>query len=176
MHSVRVAGADSPLFARLWQIYEASFPPSERRGLAAQTRLFNNARYRLDAWLATGAMVGLIAWWEYDTYRYIEHLATAPESRDQGYGASILRTWMESDPSPVYIEIEEVADTLTARRLGFYKRLGFMETPYRTLQPPYQKGFAPVRMQVLSWPEAISAAQFTTLVQSLQSEIWARPE
>lgn len=150
MHSVRITGEDSLLFPQFWQTYEDSFPLPERRSRASQRAAFADPVYRLDAWMDGTKFVGFMGWWEYGDFRYIEHLAVSATARSGGYGKKIMRRWMDSSSTPVYLEIEEVVDELTERRLGFYRRLGFEETPFTHLQPPYQTGEQPEEADPLS--------------------------
>ena len=173
MHSVRIENEHSPYFARFWATYEDSFPPSERRARAAQTALFERPEFRLDAWLEGSAFLGFMAWWDFGDYRYVEHVAVSPEARSGGNGGKILRTWMNKDPRPVYLEIEEPVDDVTRRRLGFYQRLGFLRSEHRHIQPPYQAGFDPAPMLVLSWPDMIAPEQYARLIRMLRTDVWA---
>lgn len=171
--SVRIPDEKSPLYDKVRQVAEASFPPSERRGPRAQAAVFADSRYRLDAWLDGTRLVGFMGWWDFGGFRYIEHVAVAPEARSGGYGGKIVTAWMRQGDTPVYLEIEQVVDEITRRRLGFYQRLGFIETPMTHVQPPYQGAGAGVPMQVLSWPVALTDREYERFSKLLFHEVWA---
>lgn len=189
MNPVLVPDAESSLYPKLLRIFEESFPLSERRDEAAQAAAFADPRYRLEAWMDGSRLVGLMGWWDFEDFRYVEHVAVAPEARSGGYGSRILRHWLNMDPRPVYLEIEEVEDDITGRRRDFYLRLGFAQTPFGHVQPPYQlpapsgteAGGGPekaapgegVPMQVLSWPGVLSEKQYERLFSLLRDEVWA---
>ena len=177
VHSVRVAGRDSLLYPRFRQTYEEAFPPSERRSESAQDAAFADVRYHLDTWHDGTKFIGFLAWWDFTAYRYVEHLAVSSEARSGGYGKRIMRRWLDQTAQPVYLEIEQVVDELTRRRLEFYLRLGFHETPFRHIQPPYQadengNSDEGVAMQVLSWPYGITGADHAAFLETLHAEVW----
>lgn len=172
MKSIHIQDETSPFFAEALEVYRASFPPNERRTLAGQTQLFHSPKYRLDAWVGKQHFIGIMAWWDFDEYRYVEHLAVHPDSRSGGYGAKLMHDWLSWDERPVYLEIEEPVDELTKRRRGFYQRLGFVQNPGRHLQPPYDGKGDGVPMVVLSRPGAISQAQHESLLTNLHTQVW----
>lgn len=132
-----------------------------------------DTRYRLDAWLDGGLFVGFMGWWDFGDFRYIEHVAVSPDVRSSGYGNRILTQWLGASTRPVLLEIEEVVDEPTRRRLRFYERLGFNPVPGVHGQPVYQgDGPEPV-MQVLSWPEPVTERQRLDFIALLHSDVWA---
>lgn len=173
MRSIRITDIHSPFYPAFQRTNKASFPENERRSDMAQAMALANPRYRLDAWLDNDIFIGFMGWWDYGDYRYIEHVAVTPEARSVGYGGKMLAAWLDKSPTPVYLEIEEVVDDITRRRLNFYQRLGFVETPMRHQQPPYQGRGGTVPMQVLSWPDALSSKQYQSLIRALHAEVWA---
>lgn len=174
MHSIRIENEHSPYFPLIWNTYESSFPESERRFLPAQKAVFENPNYRLDVWFdENGAFVGLMDWWEYGGFRYVEHLAIAPEARSGGFGSKILKSWIDSSEKPVFLEIDKVRDEISQRRLNFYRRLGFVENPMEHEQPHFQGTGEKVSLRVLSYPEGMSEAEYGELLAALQKDVWA---
>lgn len=173
MRSIRIQDEQSPFYPDFLRTNTASFPDDERRGPAAQSTAFADPHYRLDAWLDGETFVGFMGWWDFGEYRYIEHIAVSPEARSGGYGGKILQAWMTRSSTPVYLEIEEVVDELTRRRLNFYLRHGLVETGLRHDQPPYQGDGNDVSLQVLSWPKAISPDEHARFLDTLHGVVWA---
>lgn len=173
LKAVRMLNADSPHYPSFQKAYAASFPENERRSPSSQRAALRDARYRLDAWLDEDRFIGFMGWWDFDEFRYIEHVAVAPEARSGGYGGLILTQWRDASEKPVLLEIEEVVDDLTRRRLGFYQRLGFKEVPGVHIQPAYQGDGPAPAMQVLSWPVPITESQRREFVALLHAEVWA---
>lgn len=173
MHSVRIAGETAPLYPAFKSIYEESFPASERREPGAQAAAFADPRYRLDAWMDGGLIVGLMGWWDFGDFRYIEHVAVAPGARSGGYGSRIMRAWLDQSDLPAYLEIERVVDETTRRRRDFYLRLGFVENPMEHIQPPYQGGGQGVPMHILSRPALLSPEEHTRFAGLMKNAVWS---
>ncbi|MDE6278234.1 MAG: GNAT family N-acetyltransferase [Muribaculaceae bacterium] len=123
-------------------IYEAAFPPEERRPSGNPVpddeafRFYNIATRDV-------AQAGLLTLWSFGTFRYIEHLAVDSNLRGNGIGAAALA----EVENPVVLEVEPPeTSAMAARRVEFYKRQGFrlLEVPY--VQPPYSPGLPPVRL------------------------------
>lgn len=96
---------------------------------------------------------GVLTYWEFDTFIYIEHLATAPHLRGQGIGREIVCTFLkEHTPKPVVLEVEIPLDETSSRRIGFYKRCGLelWECDYR--QPPYRSSDGWLPMYLMASP------------------------
>lgn len=171
MRCERIVNDHSPHYPAFRAANDASFPDNEKRDDALQAAALANPRYHLDAWLDGDAFVGFMGWWDFDDYRYIEHIAVAPGARSGGYGRAIVQRWLSQSATPVYLEIEKVVDALTTRRLNFYLRLGFVTTPMQHEQPAYRGG-APVPLQVLSWPEELTREQYDRFFAALHNEVW----
>lgn len=173
MQSIRIPDRAAPFYSQFQRACRASFPASERRSEAAQDAAFADPRYRLDAWLDQDVFVGFMGWWDFGDFRYIEHVAVVPEARSGGYGKKILSAWRNAAPTPIRLEIEEVVDEATRRRLGFYNHLDFMENTGVHVQPPYQGEGNGVPMQVLSWPAALARDEHERFIALLHQEVWA---
>lgn len=161
------------MFTQMWETYALSFPAEERREIDLQRALFRHPRYRLLAWLKDEALIGLAAFWLYDGYRYLEHLAVTPELRSGGFGGAIVRACMAADPRPLYLEIDEPRDDISRRRLGFYSRLGFCLNPFEHLQPSYTGEDKHIPMRVLTWPTPIDTERYGLFLADLRRDAWA---
>jgi ribosomal protein S18 acetylase RimI-like enzyme len=128
---------DSGLADRFAEIYELSFPPSERddtadllASIGAGERLCYIAR-------RDGELIGFAVVFSLDglSIALLEYLAVAPQERDAGVGGALLthlRTNLGSDSGAtgMVLEVEPPDEahgeegTLRERRLGFYLRHG----------------------------------------------------
>ncbi len=83
---------------------------------------------------------------------YVEHFATNPELRGQGIGSDALNMLMELADKPVVLEVEpEDSNPLASRRIGFYRRHGFMlHSDYKYIQPPYTPESQSIEMKLMS--------------------------
>ena len=174
METVRIATTDHPLFAPLWAIYRESFPRNERRSFDRQQAAFRSDRYRLNAYLENGKIVGLAGYWDFPDYVYVEHLAVDSGLRGGGYGGRMLEDLLRSVAKTVVLEIEPVEDEATARRLRFYERAGFRVNSHAHRQYKYHDDdpddFA---LTVLSYPDEISAEQYERFDRDLRETVMA---
>lgn len=62
---------------------------------------------------------------------------------------------------PVILEAEPPELNETARRrVAFYERLGYKLNPHEYYQPPYKLGGKPLRLVIMSAPNALSEEEF----------------
>lgn len=123
------------------ELIQEAFPKQERRDTEKQRILTDtNSQFHCNIISDKKIPIGLITYWEFKDFLYIEHFAISPQHRNQGYGERILQRLKAQINVPIVLEAEEPNDTLSKRRINFYQRLGFVlhEQPY--LQPPYRKG------------------------------------
>lgn len=138
------------------QLYEYSFPVEERRPwLDILARDSDDGRFRLEGIYRGGRWAGMMTSWQFDTFRYIEHLAIDSSMRGAGIGAAVLARLLASDPRPVVLEVEIPAlaedPEMARRRIGFYQRCGFTAFPrFDYVQPPYLEGLPAVPMMLMS--------------------------
>lgn len=76
-------------FSDIYDLLEASFPHSEFREREAQAALFDKAPYRVYGLREGEKLLALCALWELPGWRYLEHLAVAPEARNGGLGGAV---------------------------------------------------------------------------------------
>ena len=115
-------------FSDIYELLEASFPHSEFREREAQAALFDKAPYRVYGLREGEKLLALCALWDLPGWRYLEHLAVAPEARNCGLGGRFLDGLTADRPCVLDVELPET--DLARRRIGFYRRCGALLTPY----------------------------------------------
>lgn len=155
MNYSRIKDTEHVLFAAAWQLYKKSFPPEERRQLRTQKKIMNHPQYHFELITDKQLFVGFILWWGFDDVRYIEHLATFPHLRGKGYGLRILENFIAKSDVPVLLEVEHPTDDISRRRIGFYRRAGFVLNEQAYSHPPYKKGGDYVPLMLMTCPNAI---------------------
>ena len=175
METIRIQSTEHPLFARLWEIYQYSFPIYEQRTLEHQVAAFQNNIYHLDVYLDEGQMIGFIGYWLFPSYAYIEHYAMAKESRGQGYGSKILKNFLDRMKGKIVVlEIDPVVDEISTRRLHFYQNLGFRESPFRYTCPKYQPDEKEGELWVLTYPITVDCVFYDKFYNDLHQVVLAR--
>lgn len=143
-------------WAAAYRLYEASFPPCERRSERDYDAALADGRLHAESVWDGDLFVGLVFWWLADEgCAYLEHLAVEPVLRGHNYGARILHDLCRR-AGRVILEIDPPEDEISRRRRGFYERNGFVYNEYDYIHPSYLRPPQPHRLMVMSYPEAIS--------------------
>ncbi len=139
----------SPFLAKVFSLYESSFPEEERRSFSQLQKCFSKSNYRLEAFFQSDIFVGFVEYWLFDTFVFIEHISVSEENRGKTIGKSIMKKilWMNY---PVFLEIELLTNDVSIRRFNFYKSLNFKKTDIQYFQPSYATGKKSLEMLLLA--------------------------
>ncbi|MDW5291036.1 hypothetical protein [Formosa sp. PL04] len=74
----RLITVESLSLSEVWKLYENTFPLNERRNIEGQTHILKLNNYHCESIHQNEKFIGLIFWWNFDSLRYIEHLAIIP--------------------------------------------------------------------------------------------------
>ncbi len=154
----------------VWKLYKSSFPKEERRTSKEQQLILNKANYHPMVYIKDQQIIGLLFYWEFGAYTYIEHFAIAEHLRGQSYGSLIFKDFIKNR-AQVFLEIEPVCDTITEKRFQFYKKLGFVLNPHKHLQIVFGKHTPQnFRLDILS-KQLISEDDYKKLYTQMQKEL-----
>jgi len=156
MRRIRLTDPGHPEFNRAWRLYKESFPVDERRRLGSQRRIMQRSMYHFDVIMDHHFFIGILLWWDFESVRYVEHLAVVQHLRGMQHGEHILKRFLSESDLPVWLEVEPPDNELRHRRIGFYRRVGFTLNEHAYTQPPYEKNSQPVPLLVMTYPEAIT--------------------
>ncbi|MCL6457491.1 MAG: GNAT family N-acetyltransferase [Gorillibacterium sp.] len=161
------------VFAEVYQLMQASFPPIEFRTYAGQRALLDNPLYRLITEVDDrGKVVAFLAGWSFPGFRFVEHFAVAPQMRGVGLGSTMMRRYSGIDQKPILLEVELPDTVLAKRRIGFYQRLGFHLLAYDYVQPSLRVGQAELALRMMSYPYPINEAEFASFKRILYKEVY----
>ncbi len=170
MEFIRIEQAESAKWDKVWNLYEESFPVAERRKLKDHLRASEDKRFHpLSIW-DNNLLIGIIFYWEWDSYRYIEYLAVSPNLHGHGYGSQIIKKIRDSEHTTI-LEIDPLINELTVRRLQFYERAGFTLTPYRFTHLPYRLDSTPQELLILSYPKMITKEQHNDFLDFVDKHV-----
>lgn len=171
MQFIKIQPKDRERWDKVWKLYEKSFPVAERRKLDDHLRASGNEYFHpLSVW-ENNELLGIVFYWEWDNYRYVEYLAVAPELHGRGYGAQIIKQIRDSEHI-IILEIDPLINDLSVRRLQFYERAGFTLTPYRFMHLPYRLDGAPQELLILSFPKMITKEQHNDFLKFINQHVW----
>lgn len=116
-----------------------AFPYEERRDKEDWIKLFDDERYKCTFITDENAQpIGFAAWWEYDEFIFLEHLAINHECRGNGYGTKFLNYFREIFKKPIILEVEFPVTEQAIKRIEFYKKADFyLNDRYEYRQPSY---------------------------------------
>lgn len=170
MEFLQITPTDTERWKKVWDLYEESFPEAEKRKEEDHLRAIEDPNfYPVSAWEGND-LIGLIFYWEWDAYRYLEHLAVSTTIRGQGFGSQILR-YLKDTEHTVILEIDPLTNELSVRRLQFYERAGFTLTPFRFVHLPYRLEVHPIELLILSYPKMITSTQHSDFVEFLNNRV-----
>lgn len=164
----------SPEFRAAWRIYEAAFPTTERRTWAQQVALMTREpRYRVQLIRLAEHVVGLLTWWDFDDWTYVEHFALSPDVQGMGLGSQTLSDFIATAPRPLLLEVEPPHTAEQQARVRFYQRLGLtLHHAIAYTQPPYQAGQPAIALCVMTTQPNTTAEAVATFVRAYHPIIY----
>ncbi|NME70523.1 GNAT family N-acetyltransferase [Flammeovirga aprica] len=142
------------IFGTLWEIYLEAFSPAERR---SRKDLLGNME--LDNYYFNGIQFkdkncGLVGYWVFEEFVYIEYLAMKSSNRGSGAGSKFLEFFIEKfKDRTIILEVEHPVTNIQKRRVNFYKRNGFFYNKGSFIQPQYNEDIKEeVELNIMSYP------------------------
>lgn len=137
----RIMSGQDETFRKLMELYVEAFPLEERREIAQLEKMLETEPAMCcNAVECDGVLAGLLVYWDFDTFYYLEHLAVFAEMRDKKIGQRIL-DWIDGHLGGVRIlEVEPDDTEIAARRIQYYRRNGYRILDKSYIQPSYRPG------------------------------------
>ncbi|MBE6609319.1 MAG: GNAT family N-acetyltransferase [Ruminococcaceae bacterium] len=142
---------------------EKNFIYEEIRDRDAALEVMSKKEYSIFHILDGEQKVGFITVWELEEFAFAEHFVIYEKYRNCGYGSKGMRLLQERFER-IILEVEHPEDELKARRIAFYKRLGFCQNDYPYIQPSYRKGGKGVPLILMSYPKKLDNCENTASV------------
>ncbi len=171
----RLSCQNNKYFAPAMALYESSFPVLERRDEKEQSRIMKNPAYRFDLITDKNGLVGIMLYWETESFVYLEHFAILPELRCKGKATAALGILKSQSQKSIVLEIEPPCDDTTIRRYNFYRRNGFVMNPHKHLQAKYHLGDDELELNILTYPCEISKDEYAVFRKFLDAEVGIKP-
>jgi len=166
MKQLRLHSISDNYFDQAWELYEAAFPPEERRLLEGQIQVMKKSDYHFDIMIQENEFIGFLLWWDFETVRYVAHFATAAKHRNKGYGQLILEKFMHQNEKSVLLEVELPYSTINKRRITFYERTGFRLNEHYYEVPPLIADQKPLQLLLMSYPTVLSAEEVEQFIRT----------
>ncbi len=142
------AGSEDYIFTE--RLLVESFPCDEYRSLEEQRRFVQEREnFHMNIIYDSTTPVGIISYWKFDTFTYVEHFAIVPTLRNSGYGASAIKRVIENKRS-IVLEVEKPTDETSLRRIAFYQRCGLTLCEKEYIQPAYRADSNEIPMYLMT--------------------------
>lgn len=153
------------------ELFESAFPDEERPPFR-QIEDRESANFHFDVVsIDEDEPIGIITYWIFDDFAYIEHFAIDQEFRNKGMGKACMLDFMMLHPDQVVLEIERPVTEQAEHRMEFYTDLGFTQNPQDYVQPSYYKNELAVPMIVMSKYE-LDDGEFEEVCDVLYREVY----
>jgi ribosomal protein S18 acetylase RimI-like enzyme len=161
-------------FQQAWAIYEESFPVDERRPLTEHLQTLTDLRYTFKPLLDdVGTVVGLLGYWRFEAFTFLEHIAISSACRGSGLGTSTVNGLQDTAPLPLILETElPEMNSQAPKRIRWYESLGFQSNHQDYVQPAYAIYQNPVPSRIMSYPHLLSPDDFEAIRQTLYSQVY----
>lgn len=161
-------------FRQAWAIFEESFPVDERRPLTEHMQTLADSRYTFKPLLDDGGIVvGLLGYWRFEAFTFLEHIAISSACRRSGLGTSTVKGLQDAAPLPLILETElPEMNPQAPKRIRWYESLGFKSNQQEYVQPAYAKHQIPVPSRIMSYPHLLSPVEFEAIRETLYSQVY----
>ena len=150
-----------------------SFPVEEYRELHELRRVTEKTEIFHNNIILDGAeRVGLLTFWDFGAFHYIEHFATLPSCRNRGHGQSAMNHLLSQLRSPVVLEVEPPDCELACQLIGFYSRLGFRLWKNEYRQPPYRPGQTWLPLCLMAHGNLSAERDFSTVAARIHKDVY----
>lgn len=160
-------------FAGVYGIMEKSFPDDERRNKKEQRALLDEEGYTIYILPdEDDSIKGFIAVWQFEDFGYIEHFAVDEKYRCMGLGSVMLSEAVKKLGKMVCLEVEPPCGGMTARRVGFYERNGFVLNDYPYIQPAFSPEKKAIPLKIMTYGRAVDEAEFEKIKNTLYKRVY----
>ena len=157
-------------FNSFYSEIQKSFIEDERRDYKDARKLFCDGKYEILSLIYKQKRVGFISLWQLSDFTFAEHFVIHEEYRNLGLGAKALAE-LQRIYKKIVLEAEPPTEDVAKRRLGFYKRNGFVENEGDYFQPAYRKEGNEVRLVIMSYPDKVKS--FGDAVSDIKRTVYA---
>lgn len=169
----RIHDTDSDEYKQMEKLLTIAFPKEEYRELAElRTLTERNHKFHNNLIYDNSTFVGLITYWDFGSFFYIEHFAIIPEMRNHGYGKIVMEKVKEVLHSPIVLEVECPTEEMSRRRIGFYERQGFLLWKSEYMQPPYRPGEDFLDLFIMAYGNIDEGVDFENVKRTIHKEVY----
>lgn len=158
-------------FSSVYKRLVDAFPYEERRDEDDEKKCFLKEQFNFCEITDDGESVGLIVFWVFKTFLFIEHIAINKEIRSKGYGSKTIDLIKAKYNLPIILEAEAPETEMQKKRIKFYENLGFKVNSYDYTQPSYHNA-ENVPLLVLSFPKLLNENEFNEFFETTREVVY----
>ncbi len=160
-------------FDAVYKIMKESFPADEIRPYEAQKALFDkNGFFVYGVKSEGGELRAFITLWQLNGFTFGEHFAVDKKDRGSGLGGKIIRIAARNTNGRFCFEVEPPETEIAKRRIGFYRRAGFVLNDYEYIQPPLGKSKRSIPLMIMSYKHGLSVQEFETVKEEIYKNVY----
>ncbi len=173
----RIKTADTLYYRFMEDLIVQSFPPEEYRRLT-ELQIFTDKKgdFHNNVVLDGDNMIGIITYWDFEDFCYVEHFAIHPKVRNNGYGSKVLDCICRKLSTPLVLEVEIPDNEIARRRIEFYKRNGFTLWDREYFQPPYRQGDSFLPMRIMAYGSLDMEKEFEKIRKCIYKDVYGADE
>lgn len=176
MHFKRLTSHNDSMYKAAMKLYADSFPIYEQRRSESQIKILQDNEYKFNIICDSDQWLGIICFWEFNQFIYIEHFAINAQLRNKQYGKRTLQLLRkEYADKNLILEIDPLVDDIAKRRKAFYERCGFVANTFKHIHLPYRPGFAGHELIVMSSPSLLSQLEYDQFNRYLCQVVMREP-
>lgn len=145
-------------FDTVYREMQGSFVIDEIRDYGDALAVLGNEAYSIYHIVEQGERIGFISLWDLGDFIFAEHFVIYELFRNQGFGGKAIDAVTERFGA-VVLEAEPPETVIAKRRIGFYRRHGFVCNDIAYLQPSYRQGGDAVPLVLMSYRRPLSDPQ-----------------
>lgn len=169
----RITTKDKSYYDFLEQLLIASFPVEEYRDLDILKEYTDTLpHFYCNIILEDTTPIGLVTYWDLDSFYYIEHFAIDPNQRNGGYGRKLLNYLSETLHKPIVLEVEHPTEEMAQRRINFYQRQGYKLWEKEYFQPPYRDGYNELPMYIMVQGDLDPEKDFDMVKKRIHKDVY----
>lgn len=153
-------------------LYLSAFPPHERREFDELKKLVYNEECHINQILIGVRNAGLIIFWDFSGFLFLEHFAIEPELRGKGTGEKTIAAIKTSFQKTIILETEPPVDEISIRRTGFYERNGFHLLKHTYFQPSYGGNKPEIELKLMCTETDIPVEELLKIIQTIRKKVY----
>ena len=142
-------------YPQFLSLYDSSFPDFERRSHSALIETLKQKEFTQEIYVENSKLLALLSYWTFEKFAFLEYIAVDSSLRGSGIGSKVLGAFLaQLNGKTCILGIDPPVDYISKKRLRFYEKLGFKQTPYKSVQA-YLKHNSGQIIDILSHPQVL---------------------